>query len=615
MSQNTNPKIIIVTTPIGEVPSTNYPPIGSMAVVTFLRRAGYKNTHLYNIDLIRPEYEDVVEHIRNEKPDILGISAVVSTAYEYTKKLSCDVKKLFPDIPIIMGGNLGASAEIILKKTGVDYVCTGEGEKTVVDFVGQWLTTKDKKKIEGIKGLAFLDETENLIVTPYPDSIPAGDVYDLDWSILENQDQIKYFIQPIDKSEFYSYFSSHKPKEQEPKRKNKTIIALVGSKGCVARCTFCHRWDKGVRYIPVPILMKRIDYFIDKYDVGFINWNDENFGSDRKWLIEFVEEIKKRDLIWTVGGMRVSTISKEMMARMKDAGCVNLIFGMETGSQKILDVMEKKTTIEQNRNALKWITELNMATNVRLVLGMPGESIETVKESIDFVSFYSELSPNIDSNDLAINFAQALPGTPLYEIARRQGAIGKTMEEEEKYLLDISDKAAADGKTSINFTDYPRLLQERWHFEILNAARVAYISKWGMDKYYDILLRTSWYEFLKNKDPRNMIGFSFFSILIRSLMKKKLSMGQISMLYPMIFHRLSFLLTFFQLANVTLKYGFPHALKMLLEYLQWKIIGKLPKLGNIPGFEYISLRKFIKKNSFPKNITDTPAMAILRKGR
>lgn len=615
MHQEIHPKILIITTPIGAGPTTSYPPIGSMAVITFLKRAGFKNTHLYNIDLLRPNYEEVVDYIQKEKPDILGISAVVSTAYSYTKEISCDIKALLPNITIILGGNLGASAEVILKKTGVDYICVGEGEKTTVDFVNQWLTAKNKKDFEKVKGLAFLDETEKLIVTSYPDSIPVEDVYDIDWSILENEGQIDTFIQPIETSEFYNYFYSHKPKEQEPKRKNKTVATLVASKGCVARCTFCHRWDKGVRYIPVPAVMKRLDYFIDKYNTGFVMWNDENFGSDKKWLIQFLEEIKKRDLIWYVGGMRVSTISEEIMISMKDAGCVNLIFGMETGSQKILDVMEKKTTIEQNKITLKWITELGLSTNVRLVLGMPGESPETVKETIDFVAYYSELSPKVDSNDLAVNFAQALPGTALYEIGRTQGSIGQSVEDEEKYLLAISDRAAADGETSINFTDYPRLLQERWHFEILNSARVTYIKKWGLDNYYDILFKRLDYQFLKNLDPRIQSRVSFFYTLIKYLKREKVFMGQVSMLCPILFHRYSFLLTFLQFINVTRKYGFFHALKMLVEFFQWKIIGEIPKLKDMPAFEYISLRKFVNKSNLPKPLSDNPAMVPLRKGR
>ena len=161
MSQQDHPKILIITTPIRPIP-TDFPPLGSLSVITALNKAGFHNTELYNIDYLRPEYSDVINYIKEKKPDILGISAVVSTAYEYSKKLSLDVKRALPDTTVIMGGNLGASAEIILKKTGVDFVCTGEGEVTAVDFVQCWLNAKSRDDYEQVKGLAYtvLNEDE-----------------------------------------------------------------------------------------------------------------------------------------------------------------------------------------------------------------------------------------------------------------------------------------------------------------------------------------------------------------------------------------------------------------------------------------------------------------------
>jgi anaerobic magnesium-protoporphyrin IX monomethyl ester cyclase len=126
MNSKDNPKILIITTPIRPIP-TGFPPLGSLSIISALNRAGFSNTEFYNIDLLRPRYQDTIDHILKQKPDILGISAVVSTAYEYSKRLSLDIKKLLPKTTIILGGNMGASAEIILKKTGVDFVCTGEG--------------------------------------------------------------------------------------------------------------------------------------------------------------------------------------------------------------------------------------------------------------------------------------------------------------------------------------------------------------------------------------------------------------------------------------------------------------------------------------------------------
>ena len=374
MIPQNNPKILFITTPIRPTP-TQFPPLACLSIISALNKAGFNHTELYNIDLLRPDYQEVLAHIQASKPDILGISAVVSTAYEYSKKLSLDIKKLLPQTTILLGGNLGASAEIILKKTGVDFVCTGEGEETIVEFATLWQHSKSKADYETLKGWAFLNNKNEMVTTPYADPVPAERIYDIDWSILEDLEQMEYFISPYDKAiEDYSFF--HDPRAHDPNRTQKTLTRIPTTKGCVARCTFCHRWDKGIRFIPVPTVMERIDYFIKKYNVGFIRMVDENFGSSNKWLLEFTAEIKKRDVLWSVGGMRVSTITSEMIRNMKDAGCTSIFYGMETGSAKMLEIMEKVTTVEQNKNAVKWMTDNDMFTIVQLIVGMPGETQE-----------------------------------------------------------------------------------------------------------------------------------------------------------------------------------------------------------------------------------------------
>ena len=119
--------------------------------------------------------------------------------------------------------------------------------------------------------------------------------------------------------------------------------------------------------------MERVDYFIDQYNAGFIQFCDENFGSDKRWLYEFLSEIKKRDLIWLVSGMRVSTVTKQLIEDMRDGGCAVINYGMETGSKKMLKVMDKVTTVEQNKNTVKWMSETGLYTIIQLVIGMPGK--------------------------------------------------------------------------------------------------------------------------------------------------------------------------------------------------------------------------------------------------
>ncbi len=630
--------------------------MGALSVITSLKQAGFTDTHFYNSDLFRPPFKEaisddqMIKYLMKEQPDILGISAVVSTGYEVAKKLSVAVKEFLPKTTILLGGNLGASAEVILHKTGVDYICTGEGEKTVVDFVKCWLTANTKGAFADVEGLAFLDEKKNLIITPYPEPIAAEVTYDIDWSILEELGEMSYYVKNYNSERIEIYYG-HDPRRIEPHRKGKTFAHLSASKGCVARCTFCHRWDKGIRYIPVPIVMERIDYLIEKHNIGFISFGDENFGTDKGWLGPFIDEIGKRDLIWAVSGMRVNCIDEEWIIKMKAAGCSSIVYGMESGSQKMLDIMEKRTTTQQNRDALKWTVKHGLDTVVQLVIGMPGETPATIKESADFCCYFVEQNPQIDPNYLSINFAQALPGTPLYETARSKGLIGASLEGEEKYLLQISNRDARDGKTFINMTEFPQLVVENWYFEICSQARMAYIKKWGLDSYWKIILRSIRFKSL-NETQRvtDNLDTGYFasparekkiatgatsSALIKTIpedkknlneneklvipniwsLAKQNSLSSVSSFYPRFFWYTRHFSIFFTLLNCIRKYGISYAFKMLGEYLRWQCSRPFYFLKNEAPIKYISLRKLLREKFFPKISTDNPAMDALRRGR
>ena len=657
MTRFDHPKILIVTTPIRPIPN-DFPPLGSLSILSALDRAGFENNEFYNIDYLRPKYSETLSYIKDKQPDILGISAVVSTAYAFTKKLSVDVKKFLPHTTILMGGNLGASAEIILNKTGVDFVCTGEGEKTIVDFARCWMSANTKSDFSKVKGLAYLDEQEELVVTPFVESIENEKVYDIDWTILEKLGQADFFFPRKEEALVIASSFSKDPRTFEAHRAGKRVAVIPGSKGCVARCTFCHRWDKGIRYVPVPILMERIDFFIQRYNVGFLSFADENFGTDRKWLKKFNEEIKKRDLIWRVGGMRVNTITPDLIKQMKESGCACIYYGMESGSQTMLDVMEKVTKVEQNYNAVKWMAENDMFTIIQLIVGMPGENPKTIDETIAFTSYYVEQTPKNDPNALSINFAQALPGTPLYEVGRHREKIGQTLEEEERYLLTISDRDARNGDTYVNFTHYPRLLLEKWHFDIQNHTRHAYIKKWGLINYHKLIHTApqSDNNFKTTRGENHSMETGYFAEPARQneifILKDRLEKQQASSdsadslhekeerivskngqppslwfllkqnsframarFYPNYFWKLRSFTLIFIFCNCLSKYGLKYSFEILIEYVRWKVTA-LFQIKNC-GFtsENISLRKTLKKLTYPKIPGDNPLMTLLRKGR
>ena len=469
-------KIMLCTTPIGSEPDT-FPPFGSLAIMQALRQVG-RDPIFFDIDALRPPFEDVIARFRHEAPDVVGISAVVSTAYGYTKRLCLALHQALPRTRIVVGGNLAASAEMLHRMCGVDVCVIGEGERPIVDLIDCYLRHRDRDEIdyadlERIKSITYLDAGGHLRFTGYGVAIPADELLDPDFSILEAYSDVERYINdPFTRPDFAS-----DPRSYEPHRAGKKMGTVVTSKGCVARCTFCHRWDRGFRQLSPAKVIGRTRHLMERYNVGFIQIGDENFGSDRKALDEFLELIAPLDVLWKVGGMRARTIDLPLLKRMRDAGCVAVYYGFETGSPDILKVMEKNLKLDDNLNAARATHEAGLFTIYQLVLGMPGETPRTVRETLEMVKQITEFLPDPPYKRVSINFAQALPGTPLYEYARFKGLIGPTLQDEETYLLSVSDTPAGNDTTFIDFTGYPYLTVQTWRPRILYEATVHWLRQ------------------------------------------------------------------------------------------------------------------------------------------
>lgn len=626
-------KSLIVTTPIRPRP-TSTPPFGSLAIVNYLHKKGVENCEFYNIDGMRPDHSEVLRFIAEYRPQVIGISAVVSTAYGYTKKLVQDVKALLPDTLVVVGGNLAASAEVLLRRAGVDMCVTGEGEQVFLEIVQRAATTLNAAEFADIPGLVLLDKQGNLISSGYPAPLESTDVFDICWDDLSRNggDLDVYIYDPLQPGD-EEYWLVHDPRAQEAQRQGKRMAVIRASKGCVARCTFCHRFDKGIRYLPVPLIMERIRLLMERFNVGFINVGDENFGTDRRWLAEFCGQIKELDVLWRVTGMRVNCITPEQLKMMREAGCTTVLFGMETGSERMLRIMEKKVRLEDNYNAMRWTVEAGIHTVVQLVVGMPGEMRETILETTDFCKFAMTLSPEQNPNDLSINYAQALPGTPLYEFGRARGLIAGGLDGEEAYLLRISDRDAHDELTTLNFTDEARLECQMWRPMIQIAVNYEYVRKFGIAHYRRILLNdTNYFQQARPErgyfaNPHRLVerGLAVDGVhdtrqaeiiddkeklpSLRSLIKRR-QFGLALICYPVLAYRLRSLLVFLVLFKAARSGGVGYAWDLLTEWLTSRIGRR--RTGMID--EYLSLRKIVDSDGTAWQ--DEPeAIVPLRRGR
>ncbi|MCX5816577.1 MAG: radical SAM protein [Proteobacteria bacterium] len=173
-------------------------------------------------------------------------------------------------------------------------------------------------------------------------------------------------------------------------------------------------------------LLPSLDKRVQGYSCAKCNCNDQTFNG---------------------GIQRDSTIIR----RLKEVGLTAIYFGVESGSDKILNVMDKNATKEKNYKALKICAEAGVYTITQLVIGMPGENDSTINETIEFLKMSSKGLSGFQ--EVSINYLQALPGTPCYELLRYHGFLGRSIEDEEKYLLNVSDINASEFRHYINVSE------------------------------------------------------------------------------------------------------------------------------------------------------------------
>lgn len=466
-------KIVICNIPLqGEEIKTNYPPLGALSIIQSLQSAGY-SSDFYDINFFRPSEEEIRNYFLNNKFDIVGISATVSTSYKFVKRLASIIKSVSPKATIVVGGAITASSEIILKLTKVDFCVIGEGEKiarNLVNYISCNANNKNDEALQKIRGLCFLNKKGDVVFTGYEQQLTIDEIQNIDYSIIEKYSDInQYITSPF----IYEPFKYDQRSFQEH-RKNKKIATVVTSRGCINRCTFCHRRQQGIIIFPVDRVIGYIHRLIEDYNLGFISFGDEDFGASKRWLEEFIEKVKPLDILYRIAGICCENINPLLLKKLKEGGCLAIYCGLESGSDKMLEVMEKRADVNLNERVAKWTNETGLQTVPAFIVGMPGESYETIKKTSQFINRITESLPREPL--INVKALVALPGAPTYEYARFRGLLGKTLEDEEKYLLEVFDQGG-ESLRQLNLTDYPYFIVLGWIRTIYWAMRYNYYKK------------------------------------------------------------------------------------------------------------------------------------------
>lgn len=376
-------------------PYGHQPPIGIGYVASIAESLGHETAI---VDGVAKGYsiQECAKVIKGLNPDLVGIS-VMTHVKDQAALLAQSIKALLPNVPIIIGGTHAYyfHSDILREMPCADFVLYGEIEKSWVEFLSKFHTPQ---KWPEINGLCYKDKTCNIRINQEPD-------------IIANLDDI-----PLPSWHLYD-FSLYKPLPFQSK--GGPFFTLITSRGCAyAKCAFCYQAGRKKqpyrRHSPARVV-KEIKILHDRYGVKNIAFWDDTFSTQTDWLEEFRQLLIRENLriYWTCS-TKVSFVTKEKLQIMKDAGCWSIFFGIESGNEDLLKIIEKGITLEQAVNAVKWAAEVGIETRCAYMLGLPGETADKAKKTIQFA---------IKTNPTYAIFYATHPryGTKLYDLAMHNG--------------------------------------------------------------------------------------------------------------------------------------------------------------------------------------------------
>lgn len=493
--------------PLGIVPK-----VAIVALVKALEANGYdeNNWDFYDIDMLYPEDNLIYNYFVEHKPCVIGLSAVVSTSYSQVARIASIARRANPSCCIVLGGNMSASFDVILRKTDVDVVVHGSGcdsfvricndlREAVIDF--------DDKNFSDIPGLSFISSLGHIVTTASASSTNDNSVVLPDYNVLQKglkgQTQLleNYFRQ-ADQCGWFQLDDRAREYGRQPR-----LAGVFTTKGCVARCTFCFRSTVGYGLVDIDALNSHCVELKNKYNVGYIHILDENFGTNKRHAYEVARVLHEHDMLWIATGVRSKSITEDDVVFYKRHGCVALKYGVESGSQRILDIMEKHFSVDDVYAAISITTKHGLFSPLAVMVGMPGETMGTAMQTgrmIGKIASYIGVHPKKMGYDLF--YALPLPGTPLYDYGEICGIIGRDVDSKERYLKSVSN-AGIYKRYYVNLSGAPVSEFLFWDVLVALEASRTYVSNSPLNVTYSQKYSVMVGDAVK-RNPRHSLKYS-----------------------------------------------------------------------------------------------------------
>lgn len=387
-------KILLINPIIRVSMPPSYFPLGLAYIAAVVQKEGH-DVEVMDINGYRYTPDEVENKIKKADFDYVGITGFI-TEYNQIKWLSDKLKQYNPTKPIILGGGLASAVtEYVLESTLIDIVVIGEGEKTITSLLECLIAKEDLSVVDGI---AF-KKNQQIVKTR-------------DRQFINDLDELPmpfYEMFPVE-----TYARGEKLGFAYPVR----AINIISSRGCPYKCNYCYHGISGYKYRKrsADNIINEIIYLKKNYNLDGIVFSDDTFIIDRGRVVEFCEKLNNLsiNLKWSCNG-RVDLVDEKLLKKMKTAGCVNVSYGIESGSSIILKNMKKGFTKEKAEESILMTQKVGLRTSLYFIIGMIGETEKTIIETKEFCKKIK--------NKTQFSIATPFPGTELFEIAKSKNLL------------------------------------------------------------------------------------------------------------------------------------------------------------------------------------------------
>ncbi len=383
-------------------------------------------------------FENLKLYLLNHKPSVI-IMLTTTPTFNNDLQNARLIKEYLPESLIgMVGTHSSVYTEETCKSEEIDFVLINEAENTLSFLVPIW---KDffkswRSKAKDIPALAFKQDDGSIHVNHTP-------------SYVTNLDNLPFPERCLMRLERYTM----------PFFNNEPFVTIIPSRGCPYRCTFCRAgrvWGSKVRLRSVENVIREIELITQRYEIKNLVFMTDSFTFSRQWVMDFCKALKElaTPLRW-ICNSRVDAVDLPMLQAMKESGCLMVSYGIESPHPDILKSARKDITSEDIRKAIKVTRKAGILSFGYFILGLPGETEQTIKKTIRFAR---KLRPDFVNFHIATPF----PGTEFYQYARN-------------HSLLTTRKWEAFEEEGSAVISYPHLPAERLQFWQKKAMKAFYL--------------------------------------------------------------------------------------------------------------------------------------------